>query len=363
MLTSFKEKLSAPPPSKTTQILFSASMTFLMYIYFSLESTTPEGTPPRDIQMTSTIQQPTTQAAAVSNTSSILEALANMARQNTSAPVASANIPAPSNSYSMPSVPNVPAQQMAYINPPFPFPSSTQPVNVPAPTATFPPQPQGSSNSAQSFPSNPAVPYAAAAPSVPQETSAALQQHILLFKTLADQGIPQDQWAGIIAALNAVQGVGNATGGLLSQPQVVSNQNQNGWGVRPDESRDRDAYTTQARSPTGRYRRRSRSLSPPRTWGARDSPSSRRRDESGYGDYDRGRDSPGRSHNDDRTRGRGNEYRQRSPRARRGRSPTPPGNYDKGQMPKGEKWVDYDPTIGEENIKGIITFPNFLQIS
>jgi len=346
MLNSFKEKLNAPPPSKTAQIV---SNTFILNDFsnvplLSLESTTPEGTPPRDFQMTS--QQPTAPAATASNTSSILEALANMARQNTSVPAANANIPAPSSSYNMPSVPNVSAQQMASMNPPFPFPPSTQSVNVPTPTATFASQPQGSSNSAQNFPSNPAVPYGAVAPPLPQETNAALQQQILIFKTLADQGIPQDQWAGVIAALNAA-------GGLLPQPQIPANQNQNGWGARPEESRDRNGYVEPVRSPPGRYRRRSRSPSPPRAWGARDSPSSRRRDEPGYGDYDRGRDSPSRGHVDDRARGRGNEYRQRSPRARRGRSPTPPGNYDKGKMPRpGEKWVEYDPTIGKENIKG-----------
>jgi protein NRD1 len=346
MLNTFKEKLNAPAPSKTAQIV---SNTFVLDGFsnvhlLSLESTTPEGTPPLDFQMTS--QQPTVPAAAVSNTSSILEALANMARQNTSAPTASANIPAPSSSYNMPSVPNVSAQQMASMNPTFPFPPSTQSVNVPAPTATFASLPQGSSNSAQNFPSNPAVPYGAVAPPLPQETSAALQQQILIFKTLADQGIPQDQWAGVIAALNAA-------GGLLPQPQPPANQNQNGWGARPEDSRDRNGYVEPVRSPPGRYRRRSRSPSPARAWGARDSPSSRRRDEPGYGDYDRGRDSPGRGHADERGRGRGNEYRQRSPRARRGRSPTPPGNYDKGQMARpGEKWVEYDPTIGKDNIKG-----------
>ena len=293
-----------------------------------------------------TSQQSTAPAAAVSNTSSILEALANMARQNTGAPAASANIPAPSSSYSMPSVPIVSAQQMASMNPPFSFPPSTQSVNVPAPTATFASQPAGPSNNAQNFPSNSAAPYGAVVPPLPQETSTALQQQILIFKTLADQGIPQDQWAGIIAALNAA-------GGLLPQAQVSTNQNQNGWGARPEDSRDRNGYVEPIRSPSGRYRRRSRSPSPPRAWGARDSPSSRRRDEPGYGDYDRGRDSPNRSHADERARGRGSEYRQRSPRTRRGRSPTPPGNYDKAQMSRpGEKWVEYDPTIGKENIKG-----------
>jgi len=343
MLNTFKEKLNAPAPSKTAPTvsnIHTLGCSSNVHPLF-LESTTPEGTPPRDFQTTS--QQPAAPAAAVSNTSSILEALANMARQNTSAPAAIANVPAPSSSYSMPSVPNLSAQQMASINPTFPFPASTQSVNVPVQAATFASQPQGSSNSAQNFPSNP---YGAVAPPLPQETSAALQQQILIFKTLADQGIPQDQWAGVIAALNAA-------GGLLPQPQIPANQNQNSWGARPEDSRDRNGYVEPVRSPPGRYRRRSRSPSPARAWGARDSPSSRRRDEPGYGDYDRGRDSPNRGHADERGRGRGNDYRQRSPRARRGRSLTPPGNYDKGPTARpGEKWVKYEPDIGKENIKG-----------
>jgi protein NRD1 len=294
--------------------------------------------------MSSNPQQPTVPAAPVPNTSSILEALANMARQNTTAAAAAASVPAPSSSYSIPPAQSNPAHQLASMNLPFSFPPSTQSVNVPAPAATFAPQAQGINNSAQNFPSNAAGSYGSIPPFVPQETNAALQQQISLCKTLAEQGIPQDQWVGIIAALNAVQGGGIGAGVLSAAQLPASNQSQIGWGARPEESRDRNGYHEPVRSPPGRYRRRSRSPSPARAWGARDSPSSRRRDEPGYGDYDRGRDSP---------RGRGNDYRQRSPPGRRGRSPSP-ANHGKGQMGRGEKWVDYDPTIGKENIKGIM---------
>ena len=292
------------------------------------------------------MQHPSAPATAAPNTSSILEALANMARQNTTAPAATANVPAPTSSYNMLGLQSNHGHQTTTMNPPLPFPPSTQSVNVPASAATFALQPPGPSNSAQSYPSNPAMPFGAAPPAPPQDQSAALQQQILIFKTLADQGIPQEQWAGIIAALNAVQGTGVGTGavGSLAAAQVPTTQNQNVWGARPEESRDRNGFPEPVRSPPGRFRRRSRSPSPTRAWGARDSPSSRRRDEPGYGDYDRGRDSPGR----DRARARGNEYRQRSPPGRRGRSPSPPPH-----MARGEKWVDFDPTIGKENIKGI----------
>jgi hypothetical protein len=32
-------------------------------------------------------------------------------------------------------------------------------------------------------------------------------------------------------------------------------------------------------------------------------------------------------------------------------------------LPKGEKWVEYDPTIGKDNIKGIFPFLTFPSIS
>jgi protein NRD1 len=306
--------------------------------------------------MSSSAQQSNTPAAAATNTSSILEALASMARQNTTAPAVTPSVPAQSSSYNMPNAQNNPAQQMASMNPQFPFTPSTQSVNVPAPAATFAPQAQGSSNAVQNFPSNPTMSYGA----LPQPISQGainpnLQAQIAILQTLAAQGIPQEQLSAVLAALNPQGMANNAGAGAGLVPPVSqfpgTNLNQNGWSATPQESRDRSGYSEPVRSPPGRYRRRSRSPSPTRPWGARDSPSARRRDETGYGDY--GRDSPGRGRGDDRGRGRGTEYRQRSP-PRRGRSPTPPGRiHDNSQMGRGEKWVDYDPAIGKGNIKGV----------
>jgi protein NRD1 len=202
------------------------------------------------------------------------------------------------------------------------------------------------------------MPYGAPAPVLGQDAGAALQQQILLFKTLSDQGIPQEQWAGIIAALSAVQtqGVAGGMAGMMMPGQgAAPTANQGAWGARPAESRDRMGYPEPIRSPNGRYGRRSRSPSPARGWGARDSPNNRRRDEPGYGDYDRGRDSSPRG------RGRGNDYRQRSPQGRN-RSLSPP---------RGEKWTDYDPSIGKDSIKvlsrtlfvGGVTFVSPLHLS
>lgn len=310
------------------------------------------------------MQQPAAPAMAPSNTNSILAALANMARQNTAAP--QAQVPqgiAPQNSSQIPNGQSNVAQQMGSLNPTFPFTTSAQPVNMPAPAATYALQGQGQSNGAQNFPSNPAITFGAPAPPTQAPVNPALQQQILLLKTLADQGIPQEQWGTIIAALNAAQG--NAAAGMPQQPPQfpLANQNQNGWqGSRPEESRDRNGFNEPVRSPPGRYRRRSRSPSPARAWGARDSPNSHRRDDGSYDEYHG--NSPGhaaRNRGEDRGgRGRGgNDYRQRSPQPRRGRSPSPPGRYDQG--PPREKWIEYDPAIGKGSIKG--KFDHFVHAS
>ncbi len=290
--------------------------------------------------------------AAAPNTSSILEALAKMAAQNTSAP--SANPTPPKDSpFNVSNSQSNPAQQVAAFNQGISFPPIPQPVNVPAAAATF--ASQGASNGAQNFASNQTNPFAAAPPIVPPPAlDPAVQQQLMLIKALSVQGFPTDKIAGIIAAMGNQGPPLMGAGAVPPPPPQFAAQNpnpnaQNGWGARPEESRDRDGngYHEAVRSPPGRYRRRSRSRSPPPTWNARDSPASRRRDEPNY-DYDR--DSPGRSRGDDRGRGRGrgNDYRQRSP-PRRGRSPSPPSRSNGA----GSKWIGHDATIPKGNIKGM----------
>ncbi|TAQ84900.1 hypothetical protein B7494_g6772 [Chlorociboria aeruginascens] len=315
MLTTFKEKLAA---SMTAQNM----------------STTPPGSPPSHIQQTLGMQQPSAPAAASTpnNTSSILEALANMARQNNTAPPMPA-VPSTSNQdslYNVSNAQNTQAPLGATLNQPLQFPPFQAPVNVPAAFAP-PVQGQGPNSAAQNFASNQSTPFAAA-PVVP---AAGFQQQLMLIKALADQGFPPDKIAGIIAAMGP--------GAIPPPPSQFPVQNQtqnaqNAWGSRTEESRDRSGYEA-VKSPQGRYRRRSRSPSPSRAWNARDSPAARRRDEPHY-EYDR--ESPGRSRG---SRGRGSDYRQRSP-PRRGQSPSPPPSYGHGQ-----KWVGHDDSIGRGNIK------------
>lgn len=347
MLNSFKEKLSAPSQSKTAKTT-SPSKQGSLRIHVSNHrriyvdhSTTPPGSPPTNPLGH---QQPST---AAPNTSSILAALANMARQqNTAPPPANQGVQNQDSLYSMPNAQNNPAQQIAALNQSLPVPPVASTVNVPGPGAPFAQHLQGANGAVQNYSSNPSNPYTAAPAIAPSTASLdpAVQQQLVLIKTLSDAGVPPDQIAGIISQLG---NQGGAAGGLPptaqypSQTQIPSAQNA--WSSRPDESRDHSAYPGGVRSP-GPYRRRSRSPSPHRGWNARDSPSSRRRDDG----YDHGRDSPGLR--DDRGRGGGrNDYRQRSP-PRRGHTATPPGAYGGG-----EKWVGHDATIPKGSIKGMET--------
>lgn len=316
-------------------------------------STTPEGSPPPDLHRTLGLQQPTAPALAPA-ASSILEALANISRQNASGPAVNAS-PQKDSSYNVSNAPSNPAQQAAVMNQTLSFPPIPPPVNLPA--AAFPPQPQGSNN-AQNFASNHTNPFAIPSIVPPANMDPKFQQQLMLIKVLTDQGVPADQIPAILAAMMNSQApplIGGAGGGIPPPPPpplpFTQNQNQNsqnGWGARPEESRDRNGYHEPVRSPQDRYGgRRSRSRSPPRAWNARDSPASRRREDPNY-DYDR--DSPGRNRGDDRGRGRGrgNEYRQRSP-PRRVRSPSPPPRVNGS----GKKWIGHDDSIGQGKIKGI----------
>ena len=274
-----------------------------------------------------------------------------MARQNNSLPPANTSPPKASQ-YNVSNSQSNPVQQVAAYNQGIPFPPIPPPVNVPAAAANF--APQGISSGVQNFASNQTNPFAGIPPIVPPAAlDPAVQQQLMLIKALRDQGFPLDKIPGILAAMGAQ---GAALPPMIPPPQFATqNQGlnaQNGWGPRPEDSRDHSGngnghgYEEAMRSPPGRFRRRSRSRSPPAAWNARDSPA-RRREEPNF-DYERG--SPGRSRGDDRGRGRGggngNDYRQRSP-PRRGRSPSP----SRSNGP-GEKWIGHDTTIPKGSIKG-----------
>jgi len=351
MLTTFKDKLNVLAPSKNAAFSTYVFGHHLITATFIDHSTTPPGSPPADLQKNLGLQQipASNPPPAARNTSSILEALANMARQNNTAPQANPGPPKDSQ-YNVSISQSNPA--LAAFNQGIPFPAVQPPVNVPAAVATF--ASQGMSNGAQNFASNQTNPFAAAPPiAPPAPLDPNVQQQLMLIKALSDQGFTPDKIAGIIAAMGnqalPVMGAGTVP---PPPPQfAVQNPNPNalnGWGARPEESRDRNGngYHEAVRSPPGRYRRSSRSRSPPPAWNVRDSPASRRRDEP---NYDYGQDSPGRRGGDDRGRGRGrgNEYRQRSP-PRRGRSPSPPARSNG----TASKWIGHDATIPKGSIKG-----------
>lgn len=350
MLTPYKEKLNAPSPTqskKSTALnpcYVSPNFHFLICCSFIDRSTTPAGSPPPTQQATFGIPQANatvTPAAPAQNTSSILAALANIAKQNISTPPQNPPLPAPVNSYG--GVANVQPSHAQHV------PQSNQSM----PVATAPVNPisytQGQTNAAPFYPPsnlatvpNGGVPGLTGIPGLPQVAmDPAVQRQLVILKTLADQGVPQEQWGPIIAALTAAPGAAG-----INSPAANGPQTQNGWGSRPDESRDHNAYGGGPRSPGGgQYHGRSRSQSPSRGWGARDSPNSRRHDPYGR-DVARG--------DDNERAGRGGHtdgYRQRSPTGRRGRSPSPNPNHMNGNG-TAKKWTEYDPTIGKGNIKG-----------
>ncbi|KAG6039375.1 hypothetical protein E4U41_002765 [Claviceps citrina] len=336
MIGQFKEKLAAPS---------------------SKISTTPPGSPPASAL--AALQNSAGPPPA--NGSSILEALANIARQNTSAPSSSntnpvagnGTLPVPASSYNMLSAglpqpvssSTIPqAQQPAHPS----YPPTSQAVNMPS--LPFPlPQMQ-----AQSSPSpilhnvgNPPNLYNMAIPTVTPSTGGSaldsgVQQQILLIKALADQGVPFDKIPALIQSMTNNSNPASSTAPLsVFQPPVPAAQGtfptsaQQAWGHPAPVSADgRDrSYQDEMRSP--RYHGRSRSRSPDRGWGSRDSPR-------GGGGRDRGshgRNSP--------PNGRGgSDYRQRSPPGRRVRSPTPDDS-----LPHVDRWLEYDSSLPSGTIK------------
>ncbi|KAE8348249.1 hypothetical protein BDV28DRAFT_101551 [Aspergillus coremiiformis] len=362
MLASFKDKLNAPAAH-------------------NVESTTPEGSPapnyiplggPHQSQLLQASNGASSTTLSAPDTSSILKALADMAKQNTAAPPAStAPAVAPqANPFS------TLTQQSAA---PQPVSSSveqtSQPQNGQASVNPFATGPMATSFAAlsnvtqnpglvqsqsQSQTPNPLttaqnplaalLPPSTAAPAQPTAAVAAdaLQQQLQLLQLLAAQGIPQDQWATALQILSLSNAANMGNINPAHTPGFnLPGQNVNSWG-RPDSQsrefdRDRERDRDYMRSPPGQYRRRSRSpgwdrrreVSPPR-----------RRDSPVYGEYHG--DSPGRR-GDPRGR-RGNDYRQRSPPGRRRRTPSPPRK-DPTLPPPGPKFIEWDYSIGQGNIK------------
>ncbi|KAJ5833192.1 hypothetical protein N7474_001503 [Penicillium riverlandense] len=337
MLASFKEKLNAPRPN--------------------IESTTPDGSPAPGFNPLAGLQQPAQQSAnGATNTSSILKALADMAKQNTAAPAAPA-APVPTNPLAALTgaapQPVSSADSAAGVNH-YAGGAMANPLAALSGLAQNPAMAQPQSQSQTPNPLAGLLPQAAAAPTQPAPGATdpnALGQQLQLIQMLAAQGIPQDQWGTALQLLSfsnpAAMGGMNA-GQMPPAFNAMAGQGVGGWGRPDSQNRDRERDRDYPRSPPGGYRRRSRSPG----WDRRRTVSPPRRRESPvYGDYHD--DSPGRRGGDPRdARGRrgGNEYRQRSPPGRRRRSPSP-NRRDPNLPPPGPKFLEWDYSIGQGSIK------------
>lgn len=272
------------------------------------------------------------QPAPQQDTSAILEALKNMAKQNAASqpppnlaapPQASLNnLLSPQSGNVQPNSTVNPGASLTPVNGQAVNPlgalfaglnngvQTQSPANVPPnPLAAFLPQPQAPAQMPQN-----------GAP-----TGADAQVQLQLLQLLAAQGVPPDQWT---TALQLLQG---ANGGVNNGAAFPSSMpGANNWAGQPGDQ-SRDAHT---RSPPGQFRRRSRSPG-----------YDRRRDLSPR----RRHDSPGDQYRNDRDGRRGNDYRQRSPNGRRRRSPSPP--QDQTLPPPGPKNIIKDPSLPKGHIK------------
>lgn len=284
-----------------------------------------------------------------------MEALANIARQNTSVPPSNNGFPMPDHSYSAPAPQSVQAPQLSLPltqgqSPAYPYSAAQPPVNPSVMPFAYPPQstlpgqvptvPVTASSQPNGFTGAPANPMAPPMAGL----DPAFAQQVQLIKLLMDQGISHDKIPALLATMQGGLQSMPPAGGMAAAPSAQAPYGGVGaWpqaGPRPDESRDRFDYG--ARSPN-RYRNRSRSRSPRRGWNNRDSP--RGRNDRTFGSF--GHDSPARGHMDEDRRGRAPDYRQRSP-PRRGHSPQPPFDRDPNV-----KWVDFDQSIPSGSIKGM----------
>lgn len=282
--------------------------------------------------------------APAPDTSKILQALADMAKTNTAA-----GMPPQASSSNVSNLQSAFTQHMpSSVNPASSVPPASQSVSG-VPGAANGANPFGGLSSAPNFAQGmPNGQMGMQANAMPQGTSPeALQQQVQLLQMLQAQNVPQEQWATLLSVLMSAGAVGGGASNAAAQPWQAQNQ---GYAGRDDPSRDRNGYNDQynIRSPSGRYRsHRSRSRSPT-GWDRRREPSPpRRRDSPVYGDYGRDGGRGGRG-----VRGRGNDYRQRSPdRNRRSASPSRQGQ-DQSLPPPGPKNLQYDQSLPPNHIKG-----------
>ncbi|CAN8103743.1 unnamed protein product [Discula destructiva] len=311
------------------------------------DSTTPPGSPPPSLLASLNTMRPNQASAPAAIPASLAQTLANLskiAQQSSNNQTAPAPVSAPVSAPYSSGPPSNIAAPPTFMNPVqpglgLPYLQTSQPAVAPvaAPVPPFlPPQAQptalpnfGSQNGAIHA-MNGMLPGVAPAPA----PAGGADQMVELIKQLAARGLPADQIAAVVKALNpgaTPAAAPQANQGAYSMPPSGS-----GSGWVPPRADDRNM-----RSPSNRTRGRSRSRSPGRQWDHHESP--RGRDERRFGDF--GRNSPSRDRFDDRDRAR--PYRQRSPPGRRGSSP------QRGEMPafQEHKHVEFDQSLPQGHIK------------
>ncbi|KAH8888197.1 hypothetical protein GQ53DRAFT_654439 [Thozetella sp. PMI_491] len=334
MVALFKEKINAPRPA---------------------ESTTPPGSPPPNLlsSLQGASSNPSTTgtaplATAIQGMPNIMEALANIARQNTTAAQANAGLAATAPPFTAPSSGLVqPAPVSIPSQPQLPYLGMTQslqpPVNVTAPAYSLPAPPPSTYAPvpAQGLPLQGGMSAGGSSiPSVfpPGPQAPAGAQQLALITTLVSQGIPPDQVTKIVQQVMANAPPGGVPGpaAQLGQPGGYPTSGAAAWDAGRD-LHDRNGRDPMRSPRQSRGRSRSRS---PRGWDSRDSPRSRGNDHG----LESGR--VGRPDDRDRGRGgRGSDYRQRSPAGRRDQSP--PGQ----ELQEGPRWIEYDPSLPSGSIK------------
>ncbi|KAJ5908008.1 hypothetical protein N7495_000690 [Penicillium taxi] len=303
------------------------------------DTTTPTGSPPLPAEQFAGAAQPVNGAAAP-DTSSILKALADMAKQNTAAPVAPPVVnPLAAFTPAVPQpVPSADSTSLPAANPYAAVNTMAGPFAAmglgQAQNQGVPPNPL---TAAAQNPLAAMLPQAAAG-AMPDAN--AMAQQLQLLQMLASQGIPQDQWAAALQIFSMTNSMGGAQiPGQMPNFNPLQGQAPVAWpSLEGQNERSQDRDREYNRSPGG-YRRRSRSPG----WDRRRAASPPRRRESPvYGEYG---DSPGR-----RGGRRGNEYRQRSPVGRR-RLSASPQQKDPNLPPPGPKFIEWDYSIGQGCIK------------
>ena len=320
-----------------------------------MQSTTPTGTPPKNLISLNDPPKTATAAAPTQDTSAILKALADMAKTNTAGP----GMPSQASSNNVSNLQNfIPQNLPASVNQAAAVPPVTQAVSVPGPAngvlssagpSSVPNFPQNLFNGQSNMQSNPVMP-----PGGATVTPESLQQQLQIIQALQTQGVPQDQWAAVLSVLMSSQAGTAPPNPNNFAPQPTWQQPGGGYG-RDEPSRDRNGYNDQyMRSPSGRYRNpRSRS---PQGWDRRREPTPpRRRDSPVYGEYSgdpSGRNGRGNYGRQGRGRGAEKDYRQRSPPPDRFRRSDSPRHKEQTLPPPGPKWMEYDRSLGEDSIKG-----------